>query len=63
MIPRDRPAPADGKIEITPEMIEAGADALEGVPDLDLGRGFALRIAKRVLEAALRAARSETQVT
>ena len=24
MIPRDRPPPADGEIEITPEMIEAG---------------------------------------
>jgi hypothetical protein len=26
--PSDRPAPADGEIEITPEMIEAGAAAL-----------------------------------
>jgi hypothetical protein len=27
MIPRDRPAPADGEIEITPEMIKAGVRA------------------------------------
>jgi hypothetical protein len=49
----DRP----DEIEITPEMIEAGADALEAVLDPDLGRGFALRIAKRVLESALRGGR------
>jgi len=29
MIPRDKPASADGEIEITPEMIEAGVTAIE----------------------------------
>jgi hypothetical protein len=28
MIPRDRPAPAGGEVEITSEMIEAGVKAL-----------------------------------
>jgi hypothetical protein len=37
MMPGDRPAPADGEIEITPEMIEAGAEViLEAYGGLDL---------------------------
>jgi hypothetical protein len=48
MIPRDRPAPADGEFEITPEMIEAGADIILGC---DLEEYRAHQIAEMVFKA------------
>jgi len=60
---RSRTIPFLVEIEITPEMLEVGADALEAFPDLDLGRGYALLVTQRILEAALRAAPTENQAT
>lgn len=42
------------EIEITPEMIGAGAAILCAVESLDLGRGYAERLTQRILEAALK---------
>src|SRR5450631_2083302 len=52
-IPRDRAAPADGEIEITSEMIEAGGQVLaqsawyDGLPEM------ALLVAEEIIRAAL----------
>jgi hypothetical protein len=41
------------EIEITPEMIEAGALVLLRDESLDLGDGYAERVTRRMLKAAL----------
>lgn len=48
-------------IEITAEMIEAGADVLERVDGIDLGRGYAETVTKRIVRAALKAAAANSQ--
>ena len=50
----DRPTKNASEIEITPEMIEAGAEALlDGSGLIDLGQTFAEIYAEAVLRAAL----------
>ena len=46
--------PADIEIEVTPEMVEAGAAVITAGPFCDLGSGYCEIVAKRVVEAALR---------
>lgn len=41
------------EVEITPEMIEAGAAALARDPWVDVGSGYVLKLARDVLEAAM----------
>lgn len=56
MTPRDRPAPAHGEMEITREMIEAGAEALHADPCLgDLPLMDCEAIARDVIERVLAA--------
>jgi hypothetical protein len=59
MIPRDRPAPADGEVEITLQMIEAGADQL--ATDLpEAAPSTYLRfVAERTFREMLRVSRQE----